>query len=90
MKAENKECKFPQPVLLELNPRTSAVVNVINDDCVRLKSIARRGIPRCSLMQLLDLKITSDNLMDPMFCTAQTFYQASRYYDLSKKKKEFL
>ena len=66
-----------------------AVVNVINDDCVRLKSIARRGIPRCSLMQLLDLKITSDNLMDPMFCSAQTFYQASRYYDLSKKK-EFL
>ena len=86
MKAENKECKFSQPVLLELNPRTSAVGNVINDDCVRLKSIARRGIPRCSLMQLLDLKITSDNLMDPMFCSAQTFYQASHYYDLSKKR----
>ena len=63
-----------------------AVGNVINDDCVRFKSIACRSIPRCSLMQLLDLKITSDNLMDPMFCTAQTFYQASRYYDLSKKR----
>ena len=61
--------------------------NVINDDCVGSKSIARRGIPRCSLMQLLDLKITSDNLMDPMFCSAQTFYLASRYYDLSKKKE---